>query len=89
MAQPLTRLRVLSLEGNRLTEAGLLVLAQGLAGHPSLSELHLADQNTPISLKAVEGFIEMMEQVKGVGVEGEVPNARGGQASSKIDGGSP
>jgi Ran GTPase-activating protein (RanGAP) involved in mRNA processing and transport len=66
MALPLKRLRVLSLEGNRLTEPGLLALAAGLAGHPSLSELNLADQHTPISLKAVESLIGMMEQVKNI-----------------------
>lgn len=62
MARALKRLRVLSLEGNRLSESGLLVLAKGLAGHPCLSELHLADQHTPISVKAVDSLIEMIEQ---------------------------
>ena len=64
MARALKRLRVLSLEGNRLSESGLLVLAKGLAGHPCLSELHLADQHTPISVKAVDSLIEMIEQVR-------------------------
>jgi hypothetical protein len=64
MASAMRRLRSLTLEGNALSEIGLIILAQGLTGHPRLAELQLGDQRTPLTAKAVDALIEMMEQVR-------------------------
>ena len=54
-------LSALSLEGNSLTEPGLLQLAAALRGHPALAEMSVANQARPVSTQAALALIEAME----------------------------
>jgi hypothetical protein len=55
------KLHGLQLEGNLLTEPGLLELAAGVHGHRALSELSLASQKAALSTAAISRFIDAME----------------------------
>ena len=50
-----------SLEGNSLTEEGLVAIAAGLEGHPALCELTVANQRAPLSNAAVSALLQAME----------------------------
>ena len=47
-----------SLEGNSLTEEGLVAIAAGLEGHPALCELTVANQRAPLSNAAVSALLQ-------------------------------
>lgn len=55
------KLHGLQLEGNLLTEPGLLELAEGVHGHRALSELSLASQKVALSTATISRFIDAME----------------------------
>jgi hypothetical protein len=50
-----------SLEGNSLTEEGLIAIAAGVEGHPALCELTVANQRAPLSNAAVAALLQAME----------------------------
>ena len=50
-----------SLEGNGLTEEGLIAIAGGVEGHPALCELTVANQRAPLSNAAIAALLQAME----------------------------
>ena len=56
-----TTLTSVSLEGNNLTEEGLVAIAAGVQGHPSITELSLANQRAPLSNAAISSLLTAME----------------------------
>ena len=58
-----TGLQALSLERNALTEPGLLTIAAAIAGHPTLSEVRLGEQQQKrLTSEAATRLVEAMEQ---------------------------
>ena len=47
-----------SLEGNGLTEEGLIAIAAGVEGHPALCELTVANQRAPLSNAAIAALLQ-------------------------------
>lgn len=54
-------LQGLSLEGNAITEDGLLQIASALRGHPSITELSVANQKRPLPTAAITQLLKAME----------------------------
>lgn len=55
------RLWALQLEGNALTEPGIVTIAAAMDAHPSLTEVSFASQKATISTPAVSRLIDAME----------------------------
>lgn len=56
-----TTLHGISLENNGVMESGLLAIAQALRGHPSLTEVSVANQKRPLPTSAIERLLDAME----------------------------
>ena len=59
-------LAALSLEGNNLTEPGLLALAEALEQSTTLAEVSLAQQRAPLSTAAIVRLLDALEATPGI-----------------------
>ena len=57
-------LQCFSVEGNNFTEAGVLEVAGALQHHPSMQEVSLAHQRSPISTAGCSAMVDAMETVR-------------------------